>query len=135
MFQIRAIDLAIFILILNAAVVFVADVDLFDANYLEQGDLARNQYSSYTIEENLSEYGNASSISTWDYFKMSVVWAIEAMIMFVKIVFSVVFIYPILVKVFGVPGVLSGFLQVGVWAIYIVGIFQWKAKISGKHMI
>ena len=135
MFQIRAIDIAVFILILNAAVVFVSDVDLFDANYLEQGDLARNQYSSYTIEENLSEYGNASSISTWDYFKISVVWAVQAMIMFVKIVFSVVFVYPILVEVFGVPDVLSAFLQVGVWAIYIVGIFQWKAKISGKHMI
>ena len=115
--------------------VFVADVDLFDANYLEQGDLARNQYSSYTIEENLSEYGNASANpSTWDYFKMSVVWAIEAMIMFVKIVFSVVFIYPILVKVFGVPGVLSGFLQIGVWSLYLIGIAQWKAKVSTKNM-
>ena len=124
-----------FILILNAAVVFVADVNLFDANYLEQGDLARNQYSSYTIVDNLSEYGNASiNPSTWDYFKMSVTWAIEAMIMFVKIVFSVVFIYPILVEVFYVPEVLSGFLQIGIWSLYLVGIAQWKAKVSTKNM-
>ena len=135
MFQIRAIDIAVFVLILNAAVVFVGDVGLFDDNYLEQSDLARNQYSSYTIEGNLSEYGNASAgISTWDYFKMSVVWAIEALIMFVKIVFSVVFIYPILVKVFGVPEVLSLFLQGAIYSIYLIGIAQWKSGKSTKHM-
>ena len=131
----RAIEIAIFVLILNAAVVFVGDVDLFDNNYLEQSDLSRNQYSTYTIEGNLSEYGNASvNPSTWDYFKMSIAWAIEAMIMFVKIVFSVVFIYPVLVKVFGVPGVLSAFLQVGIWALYLIGLAQWKSKVSTKHM-
>lgn len=136
MVKIRAIDLAIFVLILNAAVVFVADVELFDANYLEQSDLSRNEYSSYTIEDNLSEFGNASaSLSNWDYFKMSVAWAIEALIMFIKIVFSVVFIYPVLVEVFGVPDVLSGFLQIGVWALYLIGLAQWKSKVSAKHMI
>ena len=114
----------------------MADVNLFDANYLEQGDLARNQYSSYTIEDNLSEYGNASANpSTWDYFKISVVWAIEAIIMFVKIVFSVVFVYPILVKVFGVPEVLSAFLQCAIYAIWIIGYMQWKKGISARHMI
>ena len=136
MFQIRAIDIAIFVLILNASVVFVADVELFDANYLDQTDLSRNQYSSYTIEDNLSEFENVSANpSTWDYFKMSVAWAIEAFVWFIKIVFAVVFIYPVLVEVFGIPGVLSGFLQIGIYSIYLVGLFQWKAKISAKHMI
>ena len=132
----RAVDLAIFILILNASVVFVADVGLFDDNYLEQGDLARNQYSSYTIADNLSGYGNISQTSsTWDYFKTSIVWAVEALIMFVKIVFSVVFIYPVLVKVFGVPEVLSGFLQCGIYFLWILGYAQWKKGLSLKGMM
>ena len=132
----RAVDLAIFILILNAAVVFVADVGLFDDNYLEQSDLSRNQYSSYTIEGNLSEYGNVSANpSNWDYFKTAVVWTIEAMIMFIKIVFSVVFIYPVLVKVFSIPPVLSLFLQVGIYSVYIIGYAQWKSGKSVRNMM
>ena len=131
----RAFEIILFIIIVQAAVVFTTDINLFDANYLEQSSLAKNQYSTTTIEGNLSEYGSISeNPSNWDYFKTSIVWSIEAMIMFVKIIFSIVFIFPVLVKVFEVPTVLAAFLQVGIVGIYIWGLAQWKTGKSTRHM-
>ena len=135
MIQLRAFEIILFIIILQAAVVFTTDIGLFDTNYLEQSSLARNQYSTVNITENLSEFSNLSvNPSNWDYFKTSIVWSVEALVWFIKIIFSIIFIFPVLIKVFGVPTDLAAFLQVGIVGIYIWGLVQWKTKTSTKGM-
>ena len=50
--------------------------------------------------------------------------------MFLRIVLSVVCIFPMLIIVFNVPPILAGFLQVGVYVVYVMGFVQFKSNRS-----
>lgn len=131
----RAFDIILFLIILQASIVFVGHAGIFNHNYLTNTSLAENQYSTYTVKGNLSGYSDVSqNPSAWDYFKTSITWAVQALIMFVKILFSVLVIYPTLVDVFGIPAPLSALIQVVIVVLWVIGLAQLKSKTSIKHM-
>ena len=135
MVTLRAFEIILFILLLQASIVFVGNIDLFEGDdYMEYSAMADNEYSTWNITGELSEYSVGEEASAWDYFSASVTFLIDGLIMFFKIIFSIVFIYPTLVKVFGLPWELSALLQVGIVTIYIWGLMQYKSGKSTKMM-
>lgn len=130
----RAFQIALFLMILQASVVFVNDSGIFDQNYLENSTIAENTYSTYTLT-NLSEYtGNTTTVSSWDYFTLSARWIIDGFFMIIKAFIGVVFIAYTLITIFSVPVPLAGFLQVGVYFIYYWGYMEWKSGKTTKYM-
>ena len=114
--------------------VFTTDINLFDDNYIENSSLARNEYSTYNVTGDLSKYAEmGNSPSLLDYAAMAIFWLWEALIMFIKIIFSIVFIYPVLVNVFKVPAPLSAMLQTSIYILYIWGLVQFKSGRGTKH--
>ena len=130
----RAFHIMLFLIILQASVVFVSDTGIFDQNYIEDASLAKNSYyTSYNIS-NLTEYSAGEEPSTWDYFTISAKWIIDGLFLFVKIIFAVAFIFPLLISIFNVPASLAAFIQGGIYVIYLWGYMQWKAGRSTKYM-
>ena len=113
----------------------MGNIDLFEgADHMEYSAMADNKYSTWNVTGELSGYSVGEEASAWDYFSASVSFLIDGLIMFFKIIFSIVFIYPVLDKVFGLPWQLSGLIQVGIVTIYIWGLMQYKSGKSTRMM-
>lgn len=121
----RASDLTLFLIILQASIGFVDATGLFTSHYM--GAPVSNN-ASYTISD-LNTYTVNPDPSTWGELIMAAHWMVETLIIGVKIIFAVVFVFPTLVFVFNVPAILAAFLQVGVYYIYSIWYAQYK---SGK---
>ena len=127
----RMIEIALFLIILNATIGFVADIPLFPEQYITT---PQNDYMSYNISSLSESIGDVSEDPGFiDYAKFSITWAWEGFKMLLKIIFSIVVIYPAMVEVFHVPPALAALLNVGVIVIYILGIIQWKSGKSFKN--
>ena len=130
----RAFQIALFLMILQASVVFVTDAGIFEHSYLENASLAKNTYSTYSLS-NITDYtGDATEPSTWDYFTISVRWIVDGLFMIIKAFVGVVFIAQTLVVIFKVPIPLAGLLQVGVYFIYYWGYMEWKSNRGTRYM-
>jgi len=131
----RAFHIILFLIVLQASIVFVSDTGIFNQNYIENASLAKNTYyKSYNIT-NLSQYNDLNTEpSTWDYFTISARWIIEGFFLFIKIIFAIAFIFPLLISIFNVPTSLAAFIQGGIYVIYLWGYMQWKSGKSTKYM-
>lgn len=125
---IRALDIAIFLIILQATIGFVNSLGMFDYDYYATQN---NTYTQYTVQD-LEEYETmAQNPGVSDYVSLAVDLAWEGIIIIAKVFFSVVLILPTLVSVFEIPTALAALIQGLVYFVYIIGWAQWK---SGKSM-
>lgn len=120
----RASEITLILIFLQASIGFVDGIGLFDNSYM--GTVSNN--ASYTITD-LEEYTKTQDITIWDEIYMASYWLIESFIIGIKIVFTVVFVFPTLVSTFQVPTVLSVFLQAGIYYVYALWFAQFR---SGK---
>ena len=121
----RASEITLLLIILQAAIGFVNATDLFSIDYMSS---QQNQYV-YTVS-NLSDYNEITEEpGALDYLTSLAAWTWTSFLIGIKIVFAVLFIYPKLVDLFGIPEVLSGLLQIGIYYTYAIWYTQWK---SGK---
>lgn len=128
----RAFEIILFLVCIQAAVGFVNTVALFDNQYYATPS---NRFSeNYTISE-ISQYGDiADEPGILDYFEMTVMWLWTSFFIFLNIVFGIAILYFPLVNLFGMPQSLALFIQAGVAIIYVWGYIQFKSGRSTKHM-
>lgn len=119
----RASEITLLLIILQASIGFVDSINLFDAQYV--GDVSNN--ASYTISD-LSQY-EVSTNSPIDELLLAAHWIWEGFFIGIKIIFTVVFVFPALVNTFHVPIELSLFIQAGIYYVYATWYSQFK---SGK---
>lgn len=128
----RALDITLFIIILEAAVGFVSATGLFTQDYvsteLSDQSLKYNITSLDKYSHNLTE--NSSPPIT-DIISVGLFWLWEAFVIVVSIGFTIVLAWYPLVYTFHVPMILATFLQVGIYFCYAMFYAQWK---SGKGM-
>lgn len=121
----RASELTLFIILVQAAVGFVDATGMFQESYLS----VPSNEADYTISDLdtfSSQKGEPSLISD---IMLGAEWVIESFFIGLKIVLAVVFVVPALVLTFHIPLILSAFIQVGVYYIYVSFYAQYK---SGK---
>ena len=127
----RAMEIAMFIILIQAGVVFVNSIGLFSTTY------AVSPANAYT-DMNVSEIGGVvedpANMGLLDWFLISVRWVFDGLFIVLKVMLAVVVIWPFLVFVFHVPPELATFLQVGVYVIYWLGYASWKSnRPLGEH--
>ena len=120
----RASEITLFLILLQASVGFVDATGMFSEHYI---DVPSNN-ASYTIQD-LSEYSGSATPSIVDEIMLVAHWMIEGFFIGIKIIFTIVFVFPTLVSVFNIPAVLSIFIQTGVYYVYAIWYAQFK---SGK---
>lgn len=121
----RASDITLFLILLQAAIGFIDATGMFDQSYL--GSAVQNN-ATYTLTD-LSEYKAVEDQTIFDEVLLLAHWGIESFFIAVKIIFAVIFVFPMLITKFQVPIILSAFIQVGVYYVYATWYAQYK---SGK---
>lgn len=119
----RAIEIAIFLIVLQASVGFVSGLDLFSTG-LDAGD---NQFSAYgddTQWDAASETETSDSIM--DYATITAKMTIGALQKIVGILSAIFVIYPVLVTTFMIPAPVAAILQVMIYAIYGIAYIEYR---------
>ena len=124
----RAVEISLFLIFLSASIGLMNGIGVFDSHY---GYEERAPYMFWSVS-NLTQFQDENP-SLWDQVVVYVQFTIQAIFWIATILFTVIAIYPALVNTFHVPAALSILLQIGLWAIYIIGYVQWKrgASIEG----
>lgn len=120
----RASDFTLFLILLQGSLAFVDATGMFSSHYLGTPD----NNASYTIQ-NLNDYRAIEDQSVFDEVRVLAQWAFDGFFIGLKIVFTVIFIFPMLVDRFQIPLILSVFIQAGVYYQYAIFYSQFK---SGK---
>lgn len=120
----RAAEITLILIITQASLVFVDDIGMFDAHYM--GDISNN--ASYTITD-LSVYSqtvdSGNPIPT-DELLVAAHWIAEGFFLGIRIVWNLIFIFPMLVYKFHVPLELSLFIQAGIYFVYASFYSQYR---------
>ena len=121
----RASDITLFLILLQASIGFVDATGMFDQSYM--GSAVQNN-ATYNITD-LSAYNAIEEEKGFDELLLYAHWAIETLVIGIKIIATVIFVLPVLIDRFQVPIILSAFIQTGVYFIYATWYAQYK---SGK---
>src|SRR3989337_2082280 len=124
----RASEITLFLIIVQASIGFVDAIDLFDQSYLSVP--ANN--ASYTLTD-LEEYTAGQNPGVMDELLLMAQWAIEALMIGIKVILTVIFVLPMLINTFGVPLALAAFIQVGIYYIYGTWYAQFKSGRGWKQ--
>ena len=129
-------------LLLQAAIVFVGAIGIFEDDPIGSTQF-QNEYTTWTIEgtlgEDFEDFALANSTNSTgiryqvDTFLLSVTWVWQSFIWVMKILASVILIYPTLKNTFGIPTELSALIQGAVTVIYVWGWIQWKSNRQPKY--
>jgi len=123
----RASEITLFLILLQASIGFVDAIGLFDQSYLT----VPSNNASYTLTD-LEEYTAVQNPSITDEIMLMAHWAIEAFMIGIKVILTVVFVLPMLITTFGVPLALAAFIQAGIYYIYATWFAQYKSKAGWK---
>lgn len=128
----RAIDVTILLIAIQASLKFVFLLGIFSTAYYV---VPVNHWTEQSIS-NLSQYSvNATSgtgeLGLFEQASMAVEFLWDSLFFMLEILLSVIVIFPTLINVFHIPIVVSGFLQTFIWFMYYLGYRQWK---SGKSV-
>jgi len=123
----KALNITIFIIILQLSVGFINELGVFEKDYMATPD---NDYMAYNVTT-LNEANAFSNESLVDKALGLVDFAIEAIFGLLKIMFGIIVIYPTLVSIFNIPSALSALLQGIIYVVYILGYYELK---SGKQV-
>lgn len=127
----RAYDIALFIILVQGAIAFVDGTGMFEQHFVN----VPSNNASYTLSD-LESYQSGTNESTIfsdqdDWNMLSGAW--EAIKIGIKILFSVLFVLPTLMDVFGIDILLAAFLQVGVYFIYATAYLQFVSNRGFKQ--
>jgi len=132
----RAIDILLFALCINAAVVFV-DASGMGAMFTgqvgsETGFITPESGGIYDakIDDLSSNIGNTEP-SFADMFLVGATWFVENTLLLIRFLLSAVFIVPAMMRMFQFPLYLSVFIQGLLYTCYMWAIIQWR---SGKSL-
>ena len=130
----RAFDIAIMLVILNATIGFVNAIGVFSG--YASAVTPQNNYTEWDVSQIGEEYGefNQSFLSnTWlTLLDPRFLW--NAFMVFCQVLLAVVYVYPILESVFCIPDILSAVLQIGIYGFYVMGIVQFQSGRSFRYM-
>ena len=123
----RASDITLLLILIQGSIGFINAVGVFDTNYYATPS---NSAATYTITD-LNNYTAKTDqdISIMDEVNLGIHWMWEALIIGLKIILTVIIVWPTLVYTFGIPAVLATFIQIGIYYYYAIFYAQWK---SGK---
>ncbi len=124
----RAWDLAIFVIMIEMSIGFIAGLGFYDHPSLmsvQNGEI--NRYQTENINETFAEKPTIA-----DYLKFSLDWVFASFNMFIMIVSAFVGISWILYTTFKLPLTLCFFIQGIVYLIYTWGFIQWRSGRGGQ---
>jgi len=124
----RASDITLFLILLQASVGFVDATGMFTEHYI---DVPSND-ADYTLDD-LSEYSVPADPGIIDEIMLAAHWMVESFFIGIKIIFTVIFVFPTLVSRFGIPVALSLFIQAGVYYVYASWYAQFKSGRGWKQ--
>jgi|SRR3990172_10619414 len=121
----RALDIAIALVLIQASIGLINEFHIFDGgsgvNYYENDTARYREYNITNLEDSAKDI---QSTNTWDNIMGGVGLVGSAVSLIYQIFVSILFIYPALANNFGIPSQISGVLQIGIWFMYAIGIFQ-----------
>jgi len=121
----RALDIAIALVLIQASIGLINEFHIFDGgsgvNYYENDPARYREYNITNLEDSAKDI---QSTNTWDNIMGGVGLVGSAVSLIYQIFVSILFIYPALANNFGIPSQISGVLQIGIWFMYAIGIFQ-----------
>ena len=118
----RASEITLFLILLQSAIGFVDATGMFTEHYI---DVPSND-ADYTLND-LSVYNAAENPGIVDELMLAAHWMIESFLIGLKILFTVIFVFPTLVTVFNIPAALSLFIQAGIYYVYAIWYAQFKS--------
>ena len=121
----RALEIAIFLLMISASISLVNSMGILDNTYVYNDN---TPYRFWTVS-NLTDF-QTDNPTILDQVVVYVQFLIASILWIVNIIATTIFIYPVLVDAFGVPGALSLFLQLGIWLNWVIGFVQWRRGAS-----
>ena len=127
----KAYQIALYLIILQASIGLVNDLGVFSHNY---ASTPTNEYISWNVSQIGGAYGNQTEPSVWDMMVVAARMIWESLIALLKILLAVVVIYPILVNVFMIPPQISGLIQVGIYVVYGIALVQFKTGRNIHYM-
>lgn len=120
----RASEITLLLILIQASIGFVDSIGMFDAQYVST--VSNN--ASYTIQD-LSQYAIQDAKDPIAELLLAARWMWEGFFIGIKIIFTVLFVFPTLVGSFHIPIELSLFIQAGIYYVYATWYSQFK---SGK---
>lgn len=128
----RAMDILLFCLCINAAIVLVSASgmgEMFNPGHPNGFFTAdTGEYYDNTLSD-ISNLNNNDSFT--DMFMIAASWVIETTVFMIKFLLSAVIVIPAMMDIFGFPLYLAAFLQGLLWVTYMWAYVQWK---SGKSL-
>lgn len=118
----RAAEITLLLILAQASLGFVDSIGIFDEHYIT----GTSNNASYTISD-LSEYQASGDIT--DELLLAAHWIWEGFFIGIKIIMTVIFVFPMLIGKFNIPVELSIFIQAGIYFVYASFYAQYK---SGK---
>lgn len=116
MVKIKAYDLALFILILTATVGMVDNLEIFPTHLAIEDESAKI--------EKLTGFSPSGDITPYEEQYSPGAMLISGIQLVVGGLLSTVWIAPTLSVKLGMPSILAGVMQVGIWVIYFLGGIQ-----------
>jgi len=121
----RALDIAIALVLLQASIGFINGLHIFDQGtdviYYENDTARYREYNITSLEGAVKDVGETS---VWDNILGGIGLVGSAVTLMYQMFVTVIFIYPALAHNFGVPAGISTVLQAAIWFTYALGIFQ-----------
>jgi len=119
----RAVEIAVFLILLQASVGFVSGMGIFGPDL----HIEDNAYTSWGIDnfDDDIELAEQSSLTS----SIELLW--KSLSMILEMLLAVLVIYPILVSTFYIPSTVAVLLQGGVYCIYMLGVIEF---LSGRQL-
>ena len=120
-----AVKIALILIFVQAGIAITNDMGLFSTNYAAS---YHNEYTNYTVRD-ISGYESVmgskqSDQGTWATIVQATQAFFDGLPLAGKILFSIGITYFNLTDAFHIPALWSGFLQLGIWAVYSLAIAE-----------
>lgn len=135
----RLYDVIIMLIVLNATIVFIGGLNTDYGIFGGQDPVVISQISRAHAGWNITDLNESIARDEALLGKGSVIWStletlVEGAKIILRIIKSVIYIYPVLVDIFYIPEGLSGLIQLVIWVIYGWGFAQLILNRSTQHM-
>jgi len=123
----RAYDILLFLVCLEASIGFVAAIDVFSTTYVDPSAV-NTQWDLHTIEN------ETQNQSIFDQIMLATDLLFRAVTMFFTMIVAIVAIYFPLTNTLGVPAEIALLLQGVVYLVYMWALIQFLSGRSVKYM-
>ena len=126
----RAWDITLLLIVIQACIGLVNGIGLFDTTYFA----TQNDSTAYTVGDisDLHDVESGGAVSQMSYFDLAVTFGMAGINLLFKIIEAIVFIFPTLVNLFHIPLPLAAVMQSMIYLQVAWGYAQWKSNRSGR---